>query len=68
MTAMMHFATLVMATLVAVGAAVLLDWLLLRAIFRLMAPAAQRPVKARVAQIDLARGTAQLVRAYGAQR
>jgi|HubBroStandDraft_3_1064219.scaffolds.fasta_scaffold504386_1 hypothetical protein len=68
MTAMMHFATLVMATLLAVGAAVLLDWLLLRAIFRLMAPAAQRPVKIRVAQIDLARGTAQLVRAYGAQR
>jgi hypothetical protein len=68
MTAIMHFATLAMATLLATGAAVLLDWLLLRAIFRLMAPAAQRPVRVRSAQIDLARGTAQLVRAYGAQR
>jgi len=68
MTAMMHFATLAMATLLATGAAVLLDWLLLRAIFRLMAPVAQRPVKVRGVQIDLARGTAQLVRAYGVQR
>jgi hypothetical protein len=68
MTAMMRFATLAVATLLATGAAVLLDWLLLRAIFHVMASAARQPVKVHGAQIDLARGTAQLVRAYGAQR
>jgi hypothetical protein len=68
MTSMMHFATLVIATLLATGAAVLLDWLLLRAMFRLMAPAARQSRRVRSAQSEPVRGTAQLVRAYGAQR
>jgi hypothetical protein len=68
MTAMMNFATLVMATLLAAGAAALLDWMLLRAMFRLMEPASRRPVKARSQASELVRGTAQLVRAYEAQR
>ncbi|HME13074.1 MAG TPA: hypothetical protein VKF79_09455 [Candidatus Acidoferrum sp.] len=72
---MMSFATLVIATLLATGLAVLLDWLVLRAAFYLMKsaargpvmqPAAQRPVKARSEQGELVRGTAQLVRAFSA--
>jgi len=75
MMAMMSFATLVIATLLATGLAVLLDWLMLRAAFHLMQPAArgpvmqpaaQRPVKARSEQGELVRGTAQLVRAFSA--
>jgi hypothetical protein len=68
MTAMMHFATLVLATLLATGAALLLDWLLLRAMFRLMAPAAREPRRVRSVPGELVRGTALLARAYGAQR
>ena len=44
MMAMMSFATLVIATLLATGLAVLLDWLMLRAAFHLMQPAARGPV------------------------
>jgi hypothetical protein len=40
MIAMIHFATLVIATLVAAAAAMSLNWLLLRAAFVLMQPAA----------------------------
>jgi hypothetical protein len=68
MTAMMHFLTLVLATVVAAGAAVLLDWLLLRAICCLMEPARRRPLQARAGKNDLVRGTVGLVRAYGVQR
>jgi len=39
MIAMLHFATLVVATIFAVTAAVLLHWLFLRATFHLMRPA-----------------------------
>jgi hypothetical protein len=68
MNTMMHFLALVTATLVAVGIAALLDWLLLHAIFRLLEPARRRPLPARVGENGLVRGTALLVRAYGAQR
>ena len=65
MIAMLHFATLVATTLFAAAAAVALDWLLLRAMFVLMRPATARRVNA---PSQLVRGTAQLARAYAAQR
>lgn len=65
MIAMLHFATLVVTTLFAAAAAVTLDWLLLRAMFVLMRPATARRVSA---SSHLVRGTAQLARAYAAQR
>jgi hypothetical protein len=65
MIAMLHFATLVVTTLFAAAAAVALDWLLLRAMFVLMRPAPARRVNA---PSQLVRGTAQLARAYAAQR
>jgi hypothetical protein len=68
MTAMMSFATLAIATLLAAGAAVLLDWLLLRAVFHLMPPAAARPSRVPSGQVALVHGTVRLVRAYSAQR
>ena len=40
MIALAHFAGLVVTTIFAAAAAVLLDWLLLRAMFQLMRPAA----------------------------
>lgn len=40
MTAILHFTTLVITTLFAAGAAALVNWLLLRATFQLMRPAA----------------------------
>jgi hypothetical protein len=44
MMAILHFTTLVIATLFAAGAAALVNWLLLRATFQLMRPAtAGRP-------------------------
>jgi len=39
MIAILHFTTLVITTLFAAGAAALVNWLLLRATFRLMRPA-----------------------------
>jgi hypothetical protein len=39
MMAILHFTTLVITTLFAAGAAVLVNWLLLRATFQLMRPA-----------------------------
>jgi hypothetical protein len=65
MIAMLHFATLVVTTLFAAAAAVGIHWLLLRAMFVLMRPATARRVNA---PSPLVRGTAQLVRAYAAQR
>jgi hypothetical protein len=67
MAALINFAALLVATLLATGAAVLLDWLLLRAAFQLMQPAAKR-VAVRSGRLELVRGTRQLVRAYGMQR
>ena len=67
MAAMIHFTALLITTLLAVGVAALLDWLLLRAAFHLMRPAADRAVVWSGGP-GLVRGTRQLVRAYGAQR
>ncbi len=65
MMAMVQFATLVVATMFAVAAAAGLHWLLLKATFRIMRPATARRIPART---ELARGTAQLARAYSAPR
>ena len=67
MSAMLQFATLSVATVLAVGAAVLLDWLLLRAAFRMMQPAGQA-VRTSRSNMNLVPGTVQLMRAYGAHR
>jgi hypothetical protein len=65
MIAMLHFATLAIATMFAVLAAVLLHWLLLRATFHLMRPATARRTASRA---DLVRGTVQLARAFAPHR
>jgi hypothetical protein len=65
MIAMLHFATLVITTLFAAAAAVAFNALLLRAMFVLMRPATARRVNGPT---QLARGTAQLARAYASHR
>jgi hypothetical protein len=65
MFAMLQFATLVITTMFAVAAAVGLHWLCLEAAFLMMRPATARRIPART---ELARGTAQLVRAFASQR
>jgi hypothetical protein len=65
MIAMLQFATLVLTTLFAVAAAAGLHWLCLKAAFRMMQPATARRMPART---ELARGTAQLARAYSVSR
>jgi hypothetical protein len=67
MAPMFNFAALLITTLLALGIAVLLDWLLLRAAFRLMQPPAQRAV-IWSGRPELVRGTRQLIRAYETQR
>ena len=63
MIAIAHFAGLVVTTLFAAAAAVLLDWLLLRAMFQLMRPAT---AKQKVTfGSELAQGTRELVRHLG---
>ena len=61
MIAILHFATLIIATMLAAGAAVAFQWLLLRAALLMMRPATARRIPVRV---ELAHGTAQLVRAF----
>jgi len=73
MIAMLHFATLLIATMFAVLASVLLDWVLLRATFLLMRPAAARrgatcTAMRTASRSELVRGTAQLARAYASHR
>ena len=65
MIGMLHFATLVITTVFAVLAAMAIDWRLLRAMFVLMHPATARR---RALPAPLARGTAQLARAFAARR
>jgi hypothetical protein len=62
---MLQFATLVITTLLAAAAAAGLHWLFLQAAFLMMRPATARRIQV---QTELVRGTAQLVRAYSAQR
>ena len=65
MIAMLELATLVIATVFAAAAAVVLNWLLLKAAFLMMRPATARRIPART---ELVRGTAQLARAFASQR
>jgi hypothetical protein len=65
MIAMLQLATLVITTMFAVAAAAGLHWLCLKAAFLMMRPATARRIPVRT---ELARGTAQLVRAYSIQR
>jgi hypothetical protein len=63
--AMLHFATLVIATILAGLAAAALNWLCLRATFVMMQPATTRRIAVRT---ELVRGTAHLARAFVANR
>ena len=65
MIAMIQFAILAITTMFAVAAALSLNWLLLRATFVLMQPAVARKSLVRS---ELARGTAQLARAFQTPR
>jgi hypothetical protein len=65
MNAMMLFATLAITTMVAVAAAAGMLWLSLQATFLMMRPATARRMPERT---ELARGTAQLARAFASQR
>ncbi len=65
MIAMLNFATLVITTMFAAAAAVGLNWLFLQAAFLMMRPATAQRIPLRA---ELARGTAQLARAYSAMR
>lgn len=65
MITMLDFAILAIATMFAVAAAAGLSWMFLRVAFTLMHPATARRTPPRM---ELARGTAQLARAYVANR
>jgi hypothetical protein len=65
MNAMLEFAVLFLATMFAAAAAVALHWLFLQATFLMMRPATARRVAVRS---QLARGTAELARAYASHR
>jgi hypothetical protein len=65
MIALVDITTLTLATLFALAAATAFHWLLLRAAFRLMRPAAARRV---VVRTELAGGAASLARAFAAHR
>ena len=76
MIAIAHFAGLVLTTIFAAAAAVLLDWLFLRAMFQLMRPAAASHVQSGPLQkagpttasrfgAELVHGTRQIARHFG---
>jgi hypothetical protein len=65
MIAMLHFATLIIATIFSAGAAAGLHWLFLQAAFLLMRPATARRISFPT---GLVRGTSQLARAYVSNR
>src|SRR5215831_2568727 len=65
MITLLEFAILAIATMFAVAAAAALSWMFLRVAFALMQPATARRIPSPTA---LARGTAQLARAYAANR
>jgi hypothetical protein len=65
MIALLSITTLTLATMFALAAATALHWLLLRATFHLMRPAATQRAASRT---DLTRGTAGLTRAFAAHR
>ncbi len=65
MIAMLHFATLVIATILATAAAVALHWLFLQAAFSMMRPATARRI---LLPAGLAHGASQLARAFVSNR
>jgi len=65
MITMLDFAILAIATMFAVAAAAAISWMFLRVAFVLMHPATARRIPPRT---ELVRGTAQLARAYVANR
>ena len=65
MIALLDITTLTLATLFALAAATAFHWLLLRIAFRMMQPATARRI---VVRAELARGTAQLTRAFVGHR
>jgi hypothetical protein len=65
MIALLHFATLVVTTMFAAGAAAGLNWMLLRGAFWMMRPATAGR-KARRAELGY--GTVRVARAYSATR
>ncbi len=65
MIALLQFATLVVATILAVAAAAGMHWLCLKAAFLMMRPATARRIPART---ELTGGTARLARAFASQR
>jgi hypothetical protein len=71
MDAMVQFAVLTVATVLAVAAALGLNWFFLRAAFYLMQPAAVRPraaVAASVSGSELVYGARAVARQFAAQR
>jgi hypothetical protein len=67
MIAVLNFATLVSATMLAAASAVAINWLALRLTFQLMRPASVRTGTASV-RSELARGTTDLIRALTPHR
>jgi hypothetical protein len=65
MIAMLHLATLVIATMFAVVSAVALNWLFLQVAFVMIQPATARRISAHT---ELVRATAQLARALASNR
>ncbi len=67
MIAIAHFAGLLVTTLFAAGAAVLLDWIFLRAMFQLMRPATAKAVVSSRSNFgsELVQGTRELARQFG---
>lgn len=65
MSSVLHFLTLVVTTMFAAGAAVGLNWILLRGAFWMMRPATAGRIPRRT---ELVRGTAQVARAFSAGR
>jgi hypothetical protein len=72
MIGMLHFATLVITTMLAAAAAVGLDWALLRLMFVLVRPATARRSAIRpqtsAGTVRLTSGAVRLARAYASQR
>ena len=73
MIGLLHFTTLVITTMFAAGAAVLVNWLLLRATFQLMRPATAGKVSnsgsgKSATRLSLVPGTVQVTRAYAGRR
>ncbi|MGH9741016.1 MAG: hypothetical protein ACRD51_01560 [Candidatus Acidiferrum sp.] len=65
MIAMLHFATLTVATIFSGAAAIAFGWMMLRVMFLLMKPATARRLPS---QAQFVRGTRQLARAYTQHR